>query len=223
MPQANQLEMLLKRAKMVCTNKHDQVASSLNGTPSTRFIDLDNEQKSLFLLLMKPTSFNTEMPSIDKTELETQITALDVLDPSQFTEYLTLMESFLFYLKEKVLNQLLANEADNPTSDWNLKVLDALRGMRRKITGRKRFFKNKGKDIADDPIYKQHKIIRNDYREKLKNNTVQSVATDEMVLQKFKKDIAKLTLITTFMDMIGKTNAFMEEKSKVETEPPPIV
>ncbi len=223
MPQDNQLEALLKRAKKVCDNKHNQVASSLDESPPTKFKDIGDEQDTLFITVIQSTAFDAEIPAIDQLELATQIKAVDVLDPSQFNEYITLMNSFLLYLKEKVCPYLPKKEVDNQTSDWNLKTLDALRGMRRKVTGRQRFFKNNGKNIADDPIYQQHKIVRKDYREKLKNNTIQSLRTDEMVLHKFRDDITEITVLTSFIDMLSKTNTFMEEKVQEEIIAPPIV
>lgn len=220
MPQANQLKSLLERAKNVCTNKHNQVAATLNGTPSSKFIDLGNDSNSLFVLLLQPSFFTTEITTIDTTELKEQITTLDVLDPSQFNEYITLLESFLKYLREDVLVDLKREENNNQIEDWNLKVLDALRMLGRKITGRKRFFNNLGTDLNNDPIYKQHRISRKDYRQKLKNNTIHSVATDEIVLNKFSDDIADLTVLTTFTEMLGKTNTFMDKKRTIEIETP---
>ncbi len=215
MPQDTQLMSLLERAKKVCSNKHTQVAASLIGTPSTKFSDLNNEQNSLFLLLIQPSSFDSEIQAIDKLDLEAQITAVDVLDPSQFNEYLTVMESFITYLKEKVLVHLQNQGDENLTNDWNLKLLDALRMLQRKITGRKRHFNNLGADLRNDPTYKYHRVARKDYREKLKNNTIQSLATDEIVLNNFREEIIDLTVLTTFIEILERTNTFMDKKRNI--------
>lgn len=220
MPQDTQLKSLLERAKNVCNNKHNQVASSLTGTPSTKFTDLNNEQHSLFVLLIQPSSFESEIPAIDKLVLETQITTVDVLDPSQFNEYLVVMESFLTYLKEKVLIHIQSQVEENAIGDWNLKVLDALRMLQRKITGRKRHFDNHGADLGNNAIYKYHKMARKDYREKLKKNTIQSLATDEIVLNNFQEEIIDLTVLTSFIEILEKTNTFMDKKRKIELETP---
>ena len=222
MPQDTQLKTLLEKARNVCMHKHNQVAASINGTPSQKFIEVSAEQDSLFVKLSQPALMEEGIVVIDKTELSEKITAVDVLNPSQFNEYLTAIASFFAYLKENVLVHLPVPVAASQTTDWNLKVLDALRGMRRKITGRKRFFKNQGTDITNDLVYQKHKSTRNNYRDKLKNNEIQSVATDEITLLKFKDDIAEMTILASFMDTLGKTNTFMNEKLQEPADTPSI-
>lgn len=220
MPESNQLKILLTRAKNVCENKHEQVSDELMSAPSALFLQLNEEQTSLFTLMIQPASFEKEIPDIDRVALAAEINTIDQLDPSQVADYLAKLQHFLQYLKEEVALHLEKAAAEDEIKDTNLKAVMALSKMEDKITGRKRYFNNKGADLDDHVAYKNHLSSRDDYRTKLKKNIIEAFMTDVTIINGFRNDFIGLEDLTVFIKRLKKSTQFMDEKRSVADDTP---
>ncbi|MBK9014714.1 MAG: hypothetical protein IPM82_11900 [Saprospiraceae bacterium] len=78
---------------------------------------------------------------------------------------------------------------NNLTSDFNLKVLDALQQAQRNIGGRKIFFKrNQGVDLDEHPTFipmqAEQRPVYVEYRRVLINDEVQSTESDVLIFRR---------------------------------------
>jgi len=221
MPEENHLKAIILKAKHVCTHKHTLVLNGASGSIPDELSQAKTELDGLFSLFDDPALFLVSQ-NIDNAALSLHIVGIDLLNPQKQSEYLIKIKAFTVFLRDKVWKILQEAADNNLPSDWNVLTLEALKILRRKVTGRKRFFKNQGEDPNGNPDFasaeKRYKELRKKYQEKLESNEILADASDHSVLDTFKLSLQNLEVFITFIEIIKQINTFIEGELQIPND-----
>lgn len=201
---------ILHDARLICLNKLQQVQAQF-GKEHTEVAALESEMNAVIGHFDNPALWLNPIP-FDEMEITTYITQVDATNPGDLPSFKENVRNFIAYLNDQVLKAPISSMESNNTSDFNLKVLDALTQCQRNIGGRKVFFKNQGTDLDNDPAFQEkqneQRPAMDRYREALKTNEVQSVESDWIIFNRISEAIRQATVLVQFFaiyDLLTKT------------------
>ncbi|MCP3931407.1 MAG: hypothetical protein GY705_20165 [Bacteroidetes bacterium] len=223
MPNTNaSLKEIIEDARLICKNKLLLIQTKFGGD-HPEVSATQEEQTAVFSHFDNP-EFWTVSIEMDEAILKEHIEKVDAISPDGLEDYLNCIENLLDLLEEGIVEVVEEQLNAGIISDFNLKVLNALRKTRQIIGGRKRYFKNQGIDLGDDPdfqemVSQQDKAIR-EYRKLLRSNAIVSKETDVNIVNRFGSEIRKATVLRLFFALYKALTRII--KRKLRTSPPPV-
>ena len=152
----------------------------------------------------------------DQLQFVQHILAVRILPDGVFDDLKEAIEKLIRFLEEKILKAPLDALAATSTSDWNLKMLEALRQIRSTITRKKNAMAAAGNDPMDDAAFrKQDERFNNQievYRTKLKKNEVETDENDLRMVGLYDKLIGVVNTVPQFTGAYKLLNDFIEQK-----------
>jgi hypothetical protein len=200
MPNNDQFKTVLHDARLICRSKFNAV-KAIHGENNTEVVNIQNDLKDVYRQFDNPAVW-TQSLTYDHMEVMNLILKVGVADPNDLANFLKVTKELLDVLEEEVLKDPLEKIREMQPSDWNVKVLNAMRRTHQRIAGREVYFRNRGQDPHHDPEYvtmdTNHKEKAAEYRILLNTNGVQSTESDEILISGFGELIKKSEVYIQF-------------------------
>jgi len=196
------LKALILEAMDACRVKIDAFAAVLS-KDNPGLLALRKDTSAVFEKFKIEGIWANPIP-FDEAKLLQQIVLIRTSAGDDFAGFSKLAKELTGYLETEVLKTPLQWLIDASTSDWNLKMLDALRNIRSTITKKKNSMAEAGTDPLQNAAFKAEDELFNEqvevYRTKLKDNEVE---TDENKLKTMKDLASLINLSETVADFTG--------------------
>lgn len=207
-------KVILHDARLISLSKFQMVEAKFGAT-NADLIALGKEIDTSVGLFNDPAVWVSPIP-FEEEKITQYMIEIDAADPGDLNKFLKLMRDFMAYLKDEVLKASRIERKSVSVSDFNQKVLNAIRIAHQNIDGRKAFFKNRGIDLSTNPqfitLQKDQQETWATYRNALVNNIVQSKETDVLIFKTIGGSIKQSTQVANFLNYYAKLTETMKKK-----------
>ena len=217
MPNNERLKVIIHDAKLICRTKFKKVEEKF-GADNTDVLAIKQEIKHHFAHFDNPDFWLNDI-SFNEQMLWHHILKINIADPADMSNFLTVTRAFLTFLNEDVIKKPAEALTNIVTSDFNLRTINALNKSNLKINGRKTFFKNQGKDLSQNTEFvtleTKHKNCHDNYKKCLKKNTIEAKQTDIIIINRFGEAISKIVTVPIFINFYKSFYKFVDGKIPV--------
>jgi hypothetical protein len=212
------LKLIIHDVRLIYLSKL-QLVQSVHGISNADIVALSTEMQTAINHFDNPTLWMAPIP-FDDDKITSAIVAIDTCPPTDLPKFFEAVRTSIDSLKSEVITLPVAEIVNTLTSDFNLKVLDALQQAQRNIGGRKIFFKrNQGVDLEKDPTFipmqAEQRPVSTEYRRALTNNEVQSTESDVLIFRRIGDAIQQSTLLGKFFSAYQMLTNSMRSKLPV--------
>ncbi|MCB9283564.1 MAG: hypothetical protein H6563_05765 [Lewinellaceae bacterium] len=209
-----QLKSLVQEAKDACRVKVDALIAQL-GSDDPDVIDIVQNLENTFEkfkvegIWLHPIEF-------DPLQFVQHILTIRTLPDGALDELQTEVENLTTFLEDNILQESLRWLNHASTSDWNIKMLEAMRLIRGNITRKKKSMADSGDDPMENEEFQEEDDRFNnqidDYRAKLKNNEIDTNQNDLKMVALYDRLIGVVETVVQFTGAYKLLNDFIEKK-----------
>jgi hypothetical protein len=196
-----QLKILLHDAESVCNQKlFDVIDRFGDAHPDVIVIHQDLNRVFGTFRRLEIWAFPIEYDEQNLVKLTLRV---DDVNPESSFDFFDAANKLIAALKEDIIQEALDNLDTIDLSEFNLRALDALSFVRKKIAERKRFFKRQGIDLKNDSDFKEKDNLRislmREYRAMLRLDEIQATDRDINRMKKIGSGMQGSTGIDKFI------------------------
>lgn len=211
----DRLKSLLFEAKDACRVKMEQL-SKTRPEDDADLNEIDKTINEVFEKFRIEGIWAQPIP-FDEGKLLQHILAVHTMDDENLLPtFKAQVVSFKKYLEKEVLPKPLEALMDSLPSDWNMKMLEAIRLLRGSITRKKTDFTNQGNNPMDDDAFGIQDLHFAEavelYRSKLKNNEVDTDQNDLKTMGYLNSMISSVSELVKFTQYYVLLNKFIDKK-----------
>lgn len=207
----NLLKTLLLEAQDACRIKIDALSDSSVAGQLRQDMEKLAVKFRLEGIWAQPITF-------DEVKLLQFIIAIRSLDNGAQAPLKEQISKLTHFLETEVLPEPLQWLTEATTSDWNIKMLEALRKLRGTITRKKNALAAAGTDPMDNAAFRNQDDIFNRqveiYRTQLKDNVVSADENDLKTVGFMDQMINSVSDVARFTESYNWLNIFLEKKIK---------
>jgi hypothetical protein len=207
----NLLKTLLLEAQDACRVKIAALDDTSAATQITATIENFSAKFRMDGIWARPITF-------DEVRLLQFIIAIRSLNNGDLAGLQAQVGQLAAFLENEVLPEPLDWLTQATTSDWNIKMLEALRKLRGTITRKKNALATAGSDPMDNAAFRKQDEIFNEqvevYRDQLKEDVVSSDENDLKTVGFMDQMINSVSDVARFTESYNWLNIFLEKKIK---------
>jgi len=214
---------LLLDTQLIVTNKFTVFASDAT-VDKTKLTALQKKADEHIELFKQPEVWLKQV-TIDRTKVFSCLLAINQVNVPDVDDLTAQIDALIGILKDALDNAVGTADDDKAAGsadpNRNQEALEALQNIRRKTLGRFQFFMARGIDLATDADFqalrKRQDPLRDNYTEKLRDESVLADEIDVMLLNGFATAFQASEELPPFLKHYGELSDFIEQRCPLPT------